>query len=66
MVRDPAIETGLPYIQPYGTVSPNGLRVRRGGGDRQQHLDLAPREGPHMGEEILGFILGSVGHLGRL
>jgi hypothetical protein len=28
----------------------------------QRHLDLAPREGPYQGGEILGFVLGSAGH----
>jgi hypothetical protein len=45
---------------------PDSPRVRRGGGVRQQHLDLTSREGPRQGGEILGFVLGSAGHPRRL
>jgi hypothetical protein len=53
--------------------APNGPRLVAGwsmyaqsGGIRQRHLDLAPREGPRQGGEILGFVLGSAGHQIRL
>jgi hypothetical protein len=47
-VRGPAAGAGLPYIEPDGPL------VRRGSSDHQQHLDLAPRDGPRQGGEILG------------
>jgi hypothetical protein len=47
-------------------VEPDGPRVRRDGGVRQQHLDLTSREEHRQGGEILGFILGSAEHPRRL
>jgi hypothetical protein len=40
-IRGPAAGASLPCIES------DGPRVRRGSIDHQQHLDLAPRDGPH-------------------
>jgi hypothetical protein len=59
MVRDSEAEEGFhASCRTVRALWPNSLCVRRGGGIRQRHLDLASREGPPLGRSDPRVCLG--------
>jgi hypothetical protein len=67
MVRDPAIGVSLHGVELTVRICwADGLCVRKGGGVRQQHLDLVPSGGTPLRRRDHRVVFGSAGHPRRL